>query len=461
MTTAEQPDPVRVPSSPAAPWIERLLWLFMFSFAFDYRASVDREAAGGSGIDQLMFLACCALSLAGIFLLGWRHLLVRPVGWMIASWGTLVVFLAFNAFVQGVDPGRSLRTGLPFGLCLAGMAAAHIAACSGLPASRIVAPVFAAACVNIVWRIAHGFLFKEISMENVRVEVLSPATNWLAAWIGCALLLRGRFHPALLLACCLLAAGILITVTRALMFPVLASALASSLCFVLGCTRGIFEWRSLPRKLLPLGAVAALGIGALGVTAAVYPALIERWNERLFHHAGDRNVTMDVSWMTRRAEAEDIVRILNRDPVHFIHGMGIGASYTWSMAYIPELRLVYPKDAELGDDVWFAGHSTWTYALFSGGVLGVLGHLILFGGTALLSLRAALANSRLPGPEIWLAFLPFVATACFLSESATSNPFYERLAGMLFGVMAGLPQVFFVRASFLPRPSESRMSAFP
>ena len=457
MREAEQSDPVRVPSSPASPWIERLFWLFIFSFAFDYRASVDREAAGGSGLDQLMFLACCMSSLAGILVLGWRHLTVRPLAWMIASWGALMAFLAFNALVQGVDPSRSLRTGLPFGLCLAAMMATHIAACSGLSASRIVAPVFAAACVNIAWRVVHGFLFKEITMENVRVEVLSPATNWLAAWIGCSLLLRRRFHPSLLLACGLLVAGILITVTRALMFPVFASALATSLCYVLGCWRGIFEWRALPGKLVPLGAAAALGLGALGVAAVAYPTLVERWNERLFHHAGDRNITMDVSWMTRRAEAEDILKILARDPVRFVHGMGIGASYTWSTAYVPELRLVYPEDAELGDDVWFAGHSTWTYALFSGGVIGVLGHLVLFGGTALLSLKAAFANARLPGPDIWLAFLPFVAVACFLSESATSNPFYERLAGMFFGVMAGLPQVFFVRASFLPDFTASRL----
>ncbi|MDP3851185.1 MAG: hypothetical protein Q8Q59_11820 [Luteolibacter sp.] len=455
MNETDHADPVRVPLSPAAPWIGRLLWLFMFSFAFDYRASVDREASGGSGIDQLLFLALCVMSVCGILALGWRHLTVRPGAWMLWLWAVLIAFLAANAFLHGVDPGRSLRTGLPFGLCLAGMAAAHIAACSGLPASRIVAPVLAVACINIVWRVVHGFLFKEVSLESVRVEVLSPATNWLAAWIGCALLLRPRFHPMLVPACGLLAAGILITVTRALMFPVLASAAATFLCFALGCHWRIFEWRHLPHKLLPLAVVAGLGIAALGIAAAAWPALIERWNERLFHHAGDRNITMDVSWMTRRAEAEDIVKILSRDPVRFVHGMGIGASYTWNSAYLPELRLVYPENAELGDDVWFAGHSTWTYALFSGGVIGVIGHLLLFGGTAVQSLRAAAANAHLPGPDIWLAFLPVVAVACFLSESATSNPFYERLAGMIFGIMAGLPQTFFIRASFLSRPHRS------
>ena len=60
------------------------------------------------------------------------------------------------------------------------------------------------------------------------------------------------------------------------------------------------------------------------------------------------------------------------------------------------------------------------------------------------------------GPDQWLAFLPFVAACCLLSETLTSNPFDERLASMIFGVMAGLSQAFLVRASWIhagERPS--------
>ena len=38
-------DAVEVPATAAAPWVERLLWVFMISFAFDYRASQAREAS--------------------------------------------------------------------------------------------------------------------------------------------------------------------------------------------------------------------------------------------------------------------------------------------------------------------------------------------------------------------------------------------------------------------------------
>jgi hypothetical protein len=243
--------------------------------------------------------------------------------------------------------------------------------------------------------------------------------------------------------------GIFITITRSLLFPVMASALASGFCFLLGSRWGIFRPVDAAKRLLPvfiLTFVAALGIG---IAAVAEPLLLERWNERLFHHASDRNTTEDISYLTRRAEADGIFEILNKDPVHFLHGKGIGASYYWHPAYMPAIHLVYPPDEEIGGDVWFAGHSTWTYSLFSGGVIALIAHLTLIGGTMTASLIAARANASDPGPDQWLAFLPFIAACCLLSETLTSNPFDERLAAMIFGVMAGLSQSFLVRASWI------------
>ena len=450
-------DPIAIPATAAAPWVERLLWVFMISFAFDYRAAQAREAGGGAGIDQLVFLAGAIFSTAGILLLGWRHLLVRPGAWLILGWGSFLAFMGANALVQGVAPGRSIRIILPLCLCLAGMMNAHIAGCVGVRPSRIVAPVFAAACTNVIWRIFHGFVFKGVTLETARVEVQSSANNWIAAWIGCALLLRPRFHWTLLVATGVLFIGIFVTITRSLLFPVMASAMASGLCFLLGCKWGNFQWLELPKRLLPVGAAAGLAMLGIIAAAVAEPLLIERWNERLFHHASDRNTTEDISYLTRRAEADGIFEILNRDPVHYLHGKGIGASYYWHPRHMPAIHLVYPPNEEIGDDVWFAGHSMWTYSLFSGGVLGLMAHLALIGGVMAASLSAARSNASDPGPDQWLAFLPFVAACCLLSETLTSNPFDERLAAMIFGVMAGLSQAFLVRASWIharPRLSD-------
>ena len=177
--------------------------------------------------------------------------------------------------------------------------------------------------------------------------------------------------------------------------------------------------------------------------------MIERWNERLFHNASDQNLGADISYLTRKAEADAIWKILSDDPIHFIHGRGIGCSYYWDPAYLPEIWLVMPKEDTDVDEIWFAGHSIWTYGLLSGGVIALAAYLMLFGATAAFSLIAARANASDPGPDQWLAFLPFVATCCLLSETLTANPFQERLTGILFGMMAGLPQAFMVRASWI------------
>jgi hypothetical protein len=437
------------PRSREAGLVEGLLWLFLMSFALDYRAAADRAAGAGAGLDQLLFLGLCVSSSLAILWLGRRFLTVRPGAWLLGFWALFLAFMMGNSLLQGVPAGRSIRVALPLILCFLGMANAHIAGCMGIRPARIVAPVFAAACINVIWRILYGFAFQDASLETVRFEVQSPAVSWLAAWIGCAILLRGRFRWDLIIACAALFTGIFITVTRSLIFPVMASAVATGLCFILGAWWRLFDWSCLWKRLLPVAAVTALAAIALGAFALVEPIMIERWNERLFHNAYAQNLGSDISYLTRKAEADAMWKILSKEPIHFINGRGIGSSYHWDAAYLPEIWLVIPEEEASVDDIWFAGHSVWTYGLLSGGVIALASYLVLFGATGIFSLIAARANSSDPGPDQWLAFLPFVATCCLISETLTANPFQERLTGILFGMMAGLSQAFIVRASWI------------
>jgi hypothetical protein len=444
---AEPPDRIAIPRSGESRLVERLLWLFLMSFALDYRAATSHES--GAGLDQLLFLGLCATSSLAILWLGRRFLTVRPGGWLLGFWGLFLVYMMGNSLLQGVEPGRAIRVVLPLVFCFFGMANAHIAGCMGIRPSRIVTPVLVAACVNILWRIINGFLFQDASIETVRFEVQSPANSWLAAWIGCAVLLRGRFSWSLVAACGVLFIGIFITVTRSLFFPVIAAGVAGCLCLLLGVLWRQIAWTDVPKRFLPVGAAVGLLACALGAAAVIQPVMIERWEERLFHNASAQNLGADISYLTRAAEADAIWNILARDPIHFIHGRGVGSSYYWDPAYLTEIFKVLPKEETEVDDIWFAGHSVWTYSLLSGGVIALVSYVALFGATAAFSLIAARANSSDPGPDQWLAFLPFVATCCLISETLTANPFQERLTGILFGMMAGLSQSFMVRASWI------------
>lgn len=449
---------MHVPRAREAPIVERLLWVFLMSFAFDYRSSSNRAAGGGTGLDQMLFLGLCIGSSLAILWLGRRHLGIRPGALVVGLWGLFLAYMMANSLLQGVPPGRSIRIALPLVFCFFGMANAHIAACMGIGAAAIVRPVWVCACINILWRIFHGFAFQDASVETVRFEVQSPANSWLAAWIGCAILLRGRFHWSVMAACAVLFLGVFITITRSLFFPIAASAAAACFCFLLCLRWGLTHWTDLGKRLIPVGAAAAVMLVALAIAAVVEPVMIERWNERLFHNADARNLGADISYLTRKAEADAIWTILEKEPVHFINGRGMGCSYYWDPAYLTEIRLVIPLTADEVDDIWFAGHSIWTYSLLSGGVIALGAFLGLLAGTGWAALLGARANASDAGPDQWLAFLPFCATCCLLSETLTSNPFQERLTGILFGVMAGLPQAFMVRASWIHmsnRPSPS------
>jgi hypothetical protein len=446
---ADPPDPVGVPRSRDAVWIERWLWVFIFSFALDYRSTMDRQGGGGTGIDQLLFLGLCFTSFMAIAWIGRRFLLAGPGAWLIAFWSLFLVYMLGNSVLQGVMPGRSLRVALPLFFCLFGMVASHVAGCAGIRPAAIVRPLLIAACVNILWRIINGFLFQSATIETVRFEVQSPANSWLAAWIGCSILLRSRFHWSSIVACGVLFIGIFITVTRSLFFPVITSAIATGLCFLLAVSWKQYAWTVAGRRLLPVGVIVAFVIMALGLAAMVEPLMIERWNERLFHNASAQNLSADISYLTRRAEAEAIVEILDKNPIQYLNGKGVGCTYYWHPKYLPEIWMVLPKKDTEVNDIWFAGHSVWTYGLLSGGVIALVCYLVLFVWTVMLGFIAARANASEPGPDQWLAFLPIVATCCLLSETLTANPFQERLTGILFGIMAGLPQAFMVRASWI------------
>jgi hypothetical protein len=453
MILADRPETTTVPLAPAARWIELLFWVFLFSFAFDYRAP---EGSSSSSILQFGFLALCLGATGGIMLLGWQSLFVRPMAWLIAGWGLFLAILFVNSvLIQAVPLARFVRVVLPFVLCFLGLVNAHAASCAGLRLARIATPIYLVAIINVVWRIIHGFLFAEATMDTARVEILSPALTWVAAFIGCALLLRARLHWTLFLATAVFLTALFLSVTRGLLFPIAASAGGAALAF-LHCLRWrVFPFSEVKRRLLPIGTAMILGLVAGGIALVALPNVRERWEERLFSPTSDRNMVADPSLLSRKAEAAGIIEILNDAPLHYLHGKGVGASYYWHPKYLSQLYQIYPEGTLDGTkEIWFAGHSIWTYALFSGGVIGVGAFLALFAFAIVVSFRAAAANASDPGPDHWILYLSMITTLGLLSQSITSNPFDERLLGLLFGATIGLTQAGFIRASWIGATNE-------
>lgn len=448
MLLADAPDSISPPPTWQAPWLRALFWLFMLSFAFDYKAEVPSAT---SSLVQFGFLGIAASATALMLLIGSPFLLTRPGSWLLAIWGVFLAYMVGNALIQGVPPGRFMRTGLPFFLSFAAMLNAHVAVSSGVRLAHLAAPIFVTAMINIVWRIIYGLMFTSSTLETARAEILSPALSWSAAFIGCSILLRSRFHWTLLLAAAALFTAMLLSITRSLLFPMAASAFACSLFFMFGLQWGAFRIQDLFKRIWPIFIAGGAALFLVAGLFLAFPHTLDRWQERLFSPTSDRNMASDPSLLTRQAEAKAIFDILDKEPLHYVNGMGVGASFYWDDDYFPELYQVYEPDflEEISSDIWYAGHSIWTYSLFSGGFIALAAFIGLFIGTIAYSLSSAVANASSPGPDYWLLFLPAVTSLCILSESATSNPFDERLLGMIFGATFSFSQAGFVRAHYL------------
>jgi hypothetical protein len=448
---------IDAPPAPSLKWFRWLFAGFLFSFVFDYK-SPDLEfgaVSTGGSVFQFAFLGL-AMATGGLAtLLGWKHLLVRPGVYSVFLWWGYVVMALAVAFLWGNEAGRILRLAIPLLLVGFGLNATLIVAACGMRAGEAVRWFLGAAMANVVWRFVFGATMTNTPMSEIRMEILSPAIGFLFAWTGCAFLLRHRFTWWSLLILGVPLAVAAISVTRSLALPFVVSFLTAAFCLALAMLWRMYDLRFPLRKVGPLAAMGVAMVFVIVGVALVQPNLAERWYQRMFDNRGEGGATTeDLSSLMRKAEAKSMWDILSEQPHSFIYGRGLGAAYYWDEDYFPELFLVYPEDRhQFPDEIFSAGHSIWTYTLFSTGFIGIAITLLSFFIPMGLSLHAAWLNSRtVMGPRAWdsfLVFLPFVAMWATLSESVTRNPFDERFTGVLFAFMMALPQFFYNRAFYL------------
>lgn len=404
---------------------------------------------------QYGFLGLAMASGGLATLLGIRQLLVKPGVFLVILWWGYVAMSLLVAFLWGNEMGRILRLCIPLLLVGFGINATLIVAAHGMRAGEAVRWFLFAGLVNVCWRFFFGAMFTGIPLSEIRMEILSPSMRFLFAWVGCALLLRWKFTWWSLVIFAIPLAVAAISITRSMVLPIGVSFIVASFCLVLAMKWKLYDLRFPFRKLGPLVAMGFAMLFLIAGVAMVQPTLADRWYERMFDNRGQGGATTeDLSTLMRKAEAKSMWDILAEEPHSFIYGRGLGASYYWDEAYFPEIFLVYPDDRhQFPDEIYSAGHSIWTYTLFSTGFIGVAIVLLSFFIPMGLSLHSAYLNSRtVMGPRAWdsfLMFLPFISMWATLSESVTRNPFDERFTGVLFGFMMALPQFFYNRAYFL------------
>lgn len=462
ITRLEQAE-IDAPAKPSLRWFRLLFVAFLFSFVFDYKSpdiGFGAASTGGS-MFQFAFLGVAMLAGGLITVFGARHLLVRPGVYLVLIWWGYTVGSIGISFLWGNEAARVLRLAIPLLLVGFGLNATLVVAAAGMRPGEAVRWFLFAGLVNVSWRFFFGATATGIPLSEIRMEILSPSMRFLFAWVACAFLLRHRFSWWSLVVLAAPLAVAAISVTRSLALPLVVSFLTAGFCLAVAMLWRLYDIRFPLRKILPLAGMGMAVIFLVAGLAAAQPNLADRWYQRMFDNRGQGGATSeDLSSLMRKAEAKAMWDILAEEPHSFLYGRGLGASYYWDESYFPELFLVYPDDRhQFPDEIYSAGHSIWTYTLFSTGFGGVGIVLLAFFIPMGLSLHSARRISRtVMGPRAWdsfLVFLPFVAMWAVLSESITRNPFDERFTGVLFGFMMALPQFFYNRACFLAYREEA------
>ncbi len=445
------------PPKPSLFLFRILFVVFLLSFSFDYKDLKGEfgGAEGGGSLFHFLFIGLAMASGGLATFLGLRHLLVRPGVYVFLLWWIYLAFTLGVAVLSGNGMGHIMRLIIPPLLVGFGINVTLIAAAVGMRPGEAMRWFLMVALINCAWRFFYGAMFSGSPLSEVRMDILSPAIGFLFAWTGCALMLRTKFTwwTMLILGLPIFVAAI--SITRSLALPLALSFMTGAFCLVLGIIWKMYDFKFPFQKMIPLAAMGVAGALVLLGTVAVQPTLLDTWNERLFYNQGvDSATSEDLSSLMRKAEAVSMLNILKKDPHTFIYGKGLGAAYYWDEAYFPELFLVYPNNRhQFPDYIYSAGHSIWTYTLFSRGAIGILFMLTAFFGVMALSIHSAWLNSRtVMGPRAWdsfLMFFPFIAMWAVLSESITRNPFDERLTGVLFGFAMAFPQFFYNRAYYL------------
>ncbi len=414
-----------------------LYWIYCLAFAFDFRGE-----EGGSAIQYVFVLAAMA-SGSVIILAGRKHLLLTPGAYLIILWWAYLFSSPIVAKLQNVPMSYYIRCSLPLFLLGLSLLVMQVMGLVMKP-RKLLMPLVVAGSISIVWRAIYALVIKGIPISQIRYELLSPAAPLFIAYAIVALFFSQRKIPWDVIICGGVTFGSLfISITRSYIATAGFAFLACVALMYISLRQRQWTVKLLYAKLRQTAMLATIGIVLAGVIAAANPMVVERWFSRLFENAGTgKDTSMDVTMLTRLAEADAMFDTLSEHPHRYIFGVGLGATYQWDEAYSQELILVYGSRDKLNEVNFFPGHSTWIYAIFSGGYFGLAIYILLFIAAIAFAWRVHQKFSQ-PGipPDEYRA-LPLIATLCYLSQTLTANPFGDRFAGLILGLIFVYPQAF-------------------
>jgi hypothetical protein len=395
----------------------------------------------------------------GLSVLGWvlyfgknRPLKPRGTLWRACQWAVLVtlggsfVSLAVNGtpFINYAQVFASFA--------LFGMAFFFGARMAHTGRTRIMNKLIdIGALISVAFTVIAGLVLTGQQVGEIRYQILSPVLLIFEAILLHKIMAAKTnvTRNTLLLVACLVLQIVSVTRSAILAFAVV---LAASL-WISSPSVGRFIRRSL-RIAVP-GLVAVMAAVVFG--SAVSPAVVERWEQRVFTI---EKYGVDPTTLSRLAEMKEQLDRWSSSPASILVGQGFGASYGWSQEFYDGLLDTGAFKLEgLEKHRSFFGHNYWVSSLFSGGILfGVALPIVLIcaAWTGVVTARKALRRRLDEGIrlEISRAALMLVAG---LAMTIGSNPLSTRYAPLLLGASLGVLVV--LRRQALDRPSVAGWTA--
>ncbi len=421
-----------------------LYWVFCCAFACDFRGE-----EGGNPI-QYLFLAAALGSGAIMIATTPTAFSTKPVRLLTLLWW---VYLASTAVVMveaHVPPSQYLRCVLPPLLCGMGIIIGQAMHLRSYTAEQVIKPLIYAGMVSVVFRFIHAVYIQGIPIEQVRFEMLSPAIPLLFSVAVASAILGKKLNMLWVCGGAMALVSVMISVTRSYILTLIFAAMAAGVGFFIMLLAGAWTTKDFAKKTRHFGIGTIVIVLSMAALCLVQPIVFERWFDRLFNDGGGKT-KQEVTYLTRAAEAKVMWDLLEEDPVRFVYGKGLGATYWWDRTYFPELLKVYGDIEIIDSDHWVPGHSVWTYSLFTGGFYAVACYLFLFGWLTVMGIAGAKASLRLNSAPPEMGFLPMIVGLCYFSQTLTANPFGERFSAQILGLCAALPQFFlYARAQAEP-----------
>ena len=417
-----------------------LLWVYIFSFAFDFKGEV------GGSLSQFIMAGFSIATGIGFIIFRNRKMknlfkLTPGIKKIAMLWWFYLLSTIFTALIAGVMFERYIRVFFPFLLC--GISLLIICKFQKrlINPHEIIKPLIIASVVSVLWKAYYSIQITGIEIHSMRYQILSGGgILFITAYTLADIVNRKRLNLFLILGMCIVGIASLLSITRTLILTV----------FFLFCG---YIWMgfktplhiNIKRNLLLVIVVILAFIPAWYIAEQLRPGIFQIWTNRVFfyQHTGGSFIS-DITLLTRLSEWNGQWRSLTENIVSLFFGRGLGSEYFWDPQYLYDIGRFIGFSNIQEKTGWYSGHSMWIYSLYSGGFLfgWVIIAVLLLSLFRIMAVIRRMNSVRTPIFRDIAPFLFFVILA-FVSQGFTSSPLADRFSALIIGLVFGMVYWFY------------------